>query len=253
MTRKSRSSGLFSLIVIAICMALSVTLADLFSSVLTVGFFSADSLSEQSLEIYAVSLLRTQSKIEAVEFSKTIQSQNGAGYVWSQNKEFYVFASAYEQENDAKLVKDNLKTQSVESEIIKLNFLSINFKEEYNNEERSELSNSTAIYKTTFKKLYDISVSFDTEIINEMQAKLEVGKILSDVTKSRTNFETRFATKKNSETVYLGVKYKDLLEATQNLSDSNLVSDMQTYSSLIKYTYIKILSIYSELIVELSV
>ena len=253
MTHSKRTSTIFPLFVVIICLALSVTLADLFSSVLTVGLFSSDSKTNQSFEIYAVSLLNTQVKTEANEFAKTVQTQGGSGYVWMNGNSYHVFASAYEQENDATLVRDNLLAQSVSSETIKLTFLNPNFKEEYSNEEMAELGRATTIYKTTFKKLYDVSVSLDTALLNETQAKLEVGKLLSEITKGRSDFETLFSAKKNSETVCIGVKYKDLLSCVQKLSDGEKLSEFQTYSSLVKWTYVKALSIYSELANELAV
>ncbi|MDD2445884.1 MAG: hypothetical protein PHX09_03645 [Clostridia bacterium] len=223
-----------------ICFALCITLADLFSTFITVGSYSNISGGKvNAYSIYAIYLHQSSIKSSALEQSNSVKKMGGAGYVWEQEGVFYVIASAYIEENDAKKVKENLAGSSVKADILKITFDEITISREYSTDELSKLINAISVFKNTYKTLYDISISLDTSILTETQCRLEVSNLHSEVNKTKSDFEALFNPKLTPPLLKLKLSVNSLNTLVQQLIDFN--DNNLSYNSKIKYNYMEIL------------
>lgn len=174
----------------------------------------------------------------------------GAGYVWEQDGIFYVVASAYIEENDAKKVKENLAGSNVSADILKITFNEIAISREYNADGLSKLINALNIFKNTYKTLYDISISLDTSILTETQCRLEVSNLHSDVNKTKSDFEALFNSKLTPALLQVKLSVNSVNTLVQQLIDFN--DNNLSYSSKIKYNYMEILWINKTLATNLA-
>lgn len=247
MTKKNKSS-IFVILMMVLSLAVCILGADIMSTYITIGTFSIgnSSVKQTSFDIYAISLSSFANKVEAEEISKTYKKQNAGGYVLNYENSYHILASAYTSENDAIKVKDKLLEISVESKIIKLDFDELIIEGNFSNLEKTNLVSTLACFKETYEKLYDLSVSLDTEVIKEIDATLTLSEIKSNITKIKSNFDSLF----NDKLTSILLEIKVALNSTISSLDSTMKKDDTTipYSSRIKYSYLEILDIYYTLI-----
>lgn len=208
-----------------------------------VGFSSVamtSSVKAEKQTLFAISLSKSQVVTETENAKADLQIQNGAGYVYKINDYYHLLASVYENKNDAELVKTNLSNSGVESEILTIEIAEQNVEGNFNSDEKTIITNCLNANLETYKKLYDVAISLDTNVFDKIKAKLECNKIYANLISIKTNFKTFFKNDdKNVENIAKN------LEKTENLL-SNLISEnydtsSQTFSSLIKLCYCQIL------------
>lgn len=241
-------SRIFTGIMFAICVLMCISFAELFSSLITVGGIKTNSnsdIKQQQFYLYAISLHKTDTKISAKEKAELVKKQNAGGYIWQTNEYFYVFASCYENESDATKVKTTLDNGGNTCEIIKLCFEEIEFSLNLENQEKTALTNAVCSYKNMYKKLYDLSVSIDTNLYTEVQAKVLLSDIISSFSKIKTNFETLFNPKLTSDILALKLSLTNIESILSSLSDFS--SSLIPYSAQVKYAYFQILDEYGSI------
>lgn len=242
MTKKSKTfAKILTIVSISVCLALSVSLADLFSSLITVGGFSftTNTTKTSAFNLYAISLYSSQTKASADDMAAVVQSKNGAGYVHMTNESYEILASAYENLADAEKVKNNLTESGTECKIITLEYPEIVLSITLTSEEKTALDNAILVYKNLYKKLYDLSVSLDTNLLTEIQAKVTLSDIVSYFSKIQSNFEALFNPKITTSLLELKLS---LMNVDATLEDvSNFKSSSVPYSSKIKLAYFEIL------------
>lgn len=249
---KEKKNKFFAILTCIICFALCIALADLFSTIITVGSFSSSAGGKiNPYSVFAVTLYNGTIKSAALEKSAMVKKLNGAGYVWESDGQFYVIASAYIEENDAKKVKENLEENGHSSEILKISLSGLIINKNFSNEELNSLLSAGSLFKDTYKSLYDISISLDTTIITETQCRLEISNLQSEVGKIRSDFEVMFNTKLSTELLKLKLSINSVNTLLQQLIDFE-ESFSQTLSSKIKYNYMEILSINQNLLKEIN-
>lgn len=229
-----------SVVMFVVCICLCISCAQLISNVIlsTVGYSTA--ISSQYQSVYALCLHKNEDKSDVEEKKETLQAQNGAGFVYQKDGNYYLIASIYENINDAEHVKNNLKSSGTDSEILTIKLDDIKIEGSFSSDEKTILNNCIKSKYEIFQKLYDVVVSLDTNLIDKSKAKLSLSEIFSSTVALKTNFETVFS--QNIEEINL--LKKQLSNSCQQLS--NLVSEQydsnnQTFSSLIKLCYCKIL------------
>ena len=82
--KKTSSGKLFALLVCAVSIALTITLADLFSTALTAGNFTglfSSSSKISAYNVYAISMFQSSLLSSAEESSSQVKRQSGAGPV----------------------------------------------------------------------------------------------------------------------------------------------------------------------------
>lgn len=191
--------------------------------------------------VYAISMTSGTTEAELSSSKQELQTQNGAGYIYEKDDKFYLIASIYENFNDAELVKNNLQTSGVETEILTIVLEKSRVEGNFSADEKTILTNCLKSKIETFKDLYDVAISLDTNVFDKTKAKLECNTIYSENISTKANFDTYF---KQSNNISLQ-SLQSTLTATNNCL-SNLISEnydttTQTFSSLIKQTYCKIL------------
>ncbi len=244
----SRKSRFFSIFFMLISFALCVSLAGVFSSLITVGGFSnitSGDAKSSAFVVYAVSLYKTQTKAQAREMSEVAMHKNGAGYIFQDDEAFYVLASCYENKSDAEKVVANLKENGVASSIKDLNFDEILVKSKMTEQEKTVLIKALSSFKALYKKLYDLSVSIDTKLLTEIQSKVLLNDIISEQNRIQTNFETIFNSKLTSTLLEIKLSLSNTKNILNNLADFSSIDI--PYTSQVKNTYFQVLFEYKSL------
>lgn len=244
----SKKIKFFSIFFMIISFALCISLAGVFSSLITVGGFSnitSGDAKSSGFVVYAVSLYKTQTKAQAREMSEVTMRKNGAGYIYQDDEAFYVFASCYENKADAEKVVSNLKENEVSSSIKDLQFNEILLKSKMTEQEKTVLIKALSSFKNLYKKLYDLSVSIDTKLLTEIQAKVLLNDIISEQSKVQTNFETIFNSKLTSTLLEIKLSLSNISNILNNLADFSSLDI--PYTSQVKNTYFQVLFEYNSL------
>ena len=244
--KKLNIGKLFTIITSLVVICLSLSMADLFSSLITVGgfTFTSNDISLPKYNVYAISLSSTETAALAQQQSETIKNQGGAGYIYLDNSKYYIITSIYENESDAIKVKDALKSSNKPAEIITISILPITISSNLLGEEKAVLEESLNIFKKTYIQLYDISVSLDTAVINEVAAKLSINELGSEINKILTNFSTVFDNETSNNFLIIKLKLNELFKY---LNDLISINANYPITSQIKETYCKVLILYKSL------
>jgi len=233
-----------TIFVVLLCFGLAVSLAELFSSVITIGdfaFLPSSQAKSGSFCIYALAFYKTTDESSTSELAKKIQTKNGAGYIYNKDNVYYILASAYESENDAKKVLEKNETDEFTGEIIKIEVKEINLNMTLSGKEKIALSNSLSIFKKVYASLYDLSVSLDTEVKNQTECKLAISDLKSNVSKVQADFDAHFNGKLDKNLLNIKLKLSDLSKMLQELLEKD--SDGISFSSKLKYDSIEAITL----------
>ena len=227
---------IFSVVWVAVC----VLFANLLSSAITVSG-SATNSTYSSFCIYGISVGEFSSKSSAENLSVETKKKGGAGYVFKQDSLYHVLASAYEKENDAKLVQKNLIESGIEARIIEIDFDVANFSNISSIDQKKEFESAFSKLKEAFLNLYDISVSLDTKSFDETKAKIKIIEVKSNLEKTVNSLS-----KGNSSVdgiYYQMIKntYDEIEKELTELKDYENINEV-SLSSRIKYVYIDVLN-----------
>lgn len=232
---KKKKSKWFAITIFILMVLITLVVSDLISSRLSGGksIFFGGKIKVSSFNVYALEVGSFDTKTEAQNFALSIKSQGGAGYIY-ENKKFYVFISMYENLLDAEQIKTNLKEQSIEANIYQLSAPAINLNFSGSND---ILYKSLKAYKELYKRVYDLSISFDGEKISkaELKTKLseilaEIGEIISTLKASTSTSAESILVRSSLEKIKVGFNY--------------LISNSETglkYNSEIKNLYFDII------------
>ena len=235
--KKHHSFLSFALFVVSVCACVSV--AQLISTALvSLNLFTNASLSTEQQTVYAISMASDENENNLQTQKTSLQAQNGAGYVFQVDEKFYLIASIYENKADAELVKNNLATNQISSEILEIKLPSNSVEGNFSNEEKVVLNDCLKSDFEIFKKLYDVAISLDTDVQDLTKAKLECNSIYSSFVSTRVNFETMF-NQSSLEDIQTNLSMAET--QLSNLINETYETSTQTFSSLIKLTYCKVL------------
>ncbi len=206
------------------------------------------SLSSPEFEVHFISLNKSQILKSAEALAPDYQKIGAGGYIWKIDDYYHILSSGFENKADAILVQNNLKaTSNLESEIVTIKFNKFNIDASFDNESKKVMSKALSTFKDAFTALYDIAISLDTLVYNEISARLAINSVYSTISSAKADFDTLFSSNqhKGLKTIseYLS-KEKDILE---KLCSGVKLHSSQTYPSLIKYRYIELLKNYHEL------
>ncbi len=231
----------FFIFVVAICSCISCGYL-ISTAIVTSSLFQYTSVvSSDSQNLYAISMASSTSENDLTSQKENLQSQNGAGYIYEKDGNFYLIASIYENYNDAELVKNNLKTNGIEAEILTITLDTIQIEGNFTADEKTMLSNGIKSSVETFKNLYDVAISLDTSVFDKTKAKIECNTIYSNNVSIKANFDTYFKDTKDDNLKKLQSTLTKTNDYLSNLISENYDTQTQTFSSLIKQTYCEIL------------
>lgn len=200
-------------------------------------------VSSNSFELYFLSLSKSQVKNEAITHATDYQKIGAGGFIWEKDNYFHVVSSAYINKNDAQLVQNSIKTNNnIDSEIFSIKFNSFTINGSFNSDQTKVLNKSLNSFLNYYKEIYDIAISLDTSVYNEISARLAVNSSHNNLTNIVNNFELLF-----KDETSLSKLYSSLTQAkniSQKLCGGSLVNGCQTYSSLLKYRYLEVINIF---------
>lgn len=231
---------LLSLSIVIVGFLACISCAYFFSNVLiNTGLFSnTNSLQLEKQTFYAISMNESENENDLQSNKTLLQSQNGAGFIFKQNSTFHLIASIYENKADAELVKNNLVSQNTSCDILTISIPATQIDGNFSNDEKVVLSQCLKSKTEIFKQLYDVAISLDTQVLDKTKAKLQCNQIFSSLISTKTNLQTMF---KNKNLENLQNELKNIENNLSNLISENYENENQTYSSLVKQTYCKIL------------
>ena len=245
---KFSNKKIFISISIAFLFVTGVFCATLLSSfVLPASTQVAGQVKSNQFEIHFLALNKSTLSSSASTLAKDVQSLGGGGYVWKNGEYFYVVSSAYANKNDAVLVQNNLKSSSIDSEIFSVTFPSIVIEGGYDSESKKVLGKAVNIFETSYLALFDVAISLDTQVYNEISARLAINSNHANINSVIADFQTLFSQSDDSKISALSIALSSLSKISANLCSGVIINSGQTYSSLIKYRYTEILSLLSSL------
>ncbi len=210
------------------------------------------SLSSPEFDVHFISLNKSQMSKSAESLAPDYQKIGAGGYIWKVEDYYHIFSSGFENKSDAILVQNNLKaTSDLDSEIITIKFNKFKIDGNFDSESKKVITKSLSTFKDSYTALYDIAISLDTLVYNEISARLAINSVYSTVSTAYADFDTLFSATdhKGLKTIsnFLA-KEKEILE---KLCSGVKLNSSQTYPSLIKYRYIELLMNYNNLYVAI--
>ncbi|MFA6860297.1 MAG: hypothetical protein WCR30_02815 [Clostridia bacterium] len=212
----------FPIIIVSLCIATSIMMASFLSSIITtsgIGFLST-SKTQSSTSVWAISIGSCTTYSQAEELSETVKTKNGGGVIFKKDL-FYVLASAYEIENDAKKVQTNLSEQNISSEIIKIEVPQTSISSSYTISEVNVLDAGLTAYKESFRTLFDLSIALDTQTKSDIIIKEAVVKLETKLTKINEDFASYLNSKLTANLVALVLQNERTLAIVKGLTTTN--------------------------------
>lgn len=233
--------SIISLLIVLLGIFCCVSCGYLLSSAIIINLQSTATLTNAEQTVYAISTYSSKSLDEVKAQVVNLQKDGGAGFVYEYKDEYRLIASIYENLPDAEKVKKNFETTGKNVEILSITLASTKIEGNFESDEKSILQLCLKARIENYKSLYDVAISLDTNVFDESKAKIECNNIFSNHISKKTNFETFFKNASTSALKSLEKQLKNSYDALQNLVDEKYENQSQTYSSLIKLTYCKIL------------
>lgn len=251
------------LIALALFLVCASLIANCLSLMIVPSSSTSESVSYNSFSLYMLSLAKSQVESEANSLAGDYQKIGAGGYIWKIDNYYHVISSVYANKNDATLVQNSVKAnQGLDSEIVEVNFKSFSLNGNFSADEKKVLTKSLASFYDFYLALYDIAISLDTLVYNEISAKLALNTAHSNLSNTVRDFKTVFPSP-SGEIELLSLSLDKALSESQSLCDEStstqtlatalsqtqtFSSTSQTLSSMLKYHYTSVLDIYYQMI-----
>ena len=187
---------------------------------------------------YLLSVYSAKSLEEAESEAKNFSDTNFGLYIYENDDAYHIIASCYKNNNDAELVKSNLKTNGIEAEILKIKKESVVLEGSFSSNEELILKDCLSTTNNIYNDLYDITVSLDTNVTDEVTAKLKINEVYSNFLTTKNNFETLFSANTSSEIANIRENFRKIDEILLDLTNS---TQDHKLSAQIKYSYTKLI------------
>lgn len=246
-----KSKKIFLTIGISLILIVCLFLANLFAGLIVPANTSGSEVSSQAYELHFLTLAKSQVKEESVALAPDFRKIGAGGFIWEKDERFWLVSSAYASKNDAVLVQSSIKqTQNLESEIISVKFEAITISGEFSAEEKKAVSKALSAGINFYLSIYDIAISLDTGVYNEISAKLAVNNAHNTLAGVYADFTTIYPSPLAKPFLSIENMLKSMAKVSQNLCTGQKLSNEQTYSSLLKYRYMEVLKIYYDFLQE---
>ena len=229
----------------AVLLTFFILVAILLSNFIVRTNEDSESVTSPSFDIYMISLSKSQVEKESLARAGDFQKIGAGGFVWQQDSYYHVITSAYIEKNDAVLVQNSIKlNQNLESEIITVSFPSISIMGSFTSEEKKILSRSLMAIKEYYLSIFDIAISLDTGVYNEISARLAVNSAHNTLNNIVDDYNTLFPSVQDKQLALLKEMLNNASQISTLLCGGEKINDGQTYSSILKYRYLEMLGIY---------
>ena len=187
---------------------------------------------------YLLSVYSAKSLEDAESEAKNFSDTNFGLYIYENDNKFHIIASCHKNSNDAELVKNNLKANGIEAEILKIKKESVVLEGSFSSNEELILKDCLSTTNNIYNDLYDITVSLDTGVTDEVTAKLKINEVYSNFLTTKNNFETLFSANTSSEISNIRENFTKIDEILLDLTNS---TQNRNLSAQIKYSYTKLI------------
>ncbi len=226
-------STFFVLISVFLCVSIGYLCSTL---LLSSNLFTTTSKVENLTNTYyLLTIFHDETQENCQNVQADFQNQNFAGYIFEKDGVYYIIASIYDNANDAELVKNTLANE-FDVEILTYQSENIILEGEFSMTEQQVLKEGLQVQNKTYKELYDVSISLDTNVYDELTARLKINEIYSNFLTTKNNFETIFFENEDDEIEKIRASF-DLIEkelAALTTCKENLSSQIKlTYSTII--------------------
>lgn len=203
---------------------------------------SAMTVSSNQLNIFAICFDRSLTQAGADSLAVDYRSKGAGGFILEKDDYFYVASSAYLNSSDATLVQESIKkNHNMDSILIEFEIPSIQVNYTMDSEEKKVLQKALTSHESAYKLLFDIALSLDTNVYNEISARLAINLAFSNINTIVADYKILFGELKNEKFILLTQSLENLVNTCQKLCSGITISSSQTISSLIKYRYFEIL------------
>lgn len=235
----------FLIVLLSLLLVICLIVANYISLGLIKTTASAENVWSNEFEIYMLSLSKSQVEQEAKTIASDYRKLGAGGYIWKNGEYYHVVSSGYANKNDAELVQNSIKiNQNLESEIFSVKFKSYSLNGTFTGDEKKVFQKALNSCQTFYTSLYDIAISLDTGVYNEISAKLAVNSASQTLATTYANFNTLYPTSVSSPYAHINNLNEKAVKLSQKLCSGERISTDQTYSSLIKYRYLETLNLF---------
>ena len=249
--KKNRKAKFLTLLFVVLSISIVIFFSISFSNFLTISKIvnvNSNYIFEDKT-LYGLSLKTTNNFNDAEAESDNIKQQGGAGFILNNGaNEFKIISSIYSTEKDAKSVKSNLSNNGIDSEIVKIKLPAFNFKVNLSTKSTQVLSNGINIFFTSYKKLYDLSVDYDSKKIDYTNLKTSLNNLYNDNKEIIKEYNLNFT---NSSNIYILYVKIYLNKVNDIISKLQIKDESYNLSSEIKYAYCNVLNFYLDLYNEM--
>ena len=204
-----------------------------------------DTIETSPVSLCAIQMGAFTDEANAVSYGDEIKSKGAAGYVIEDT--FYrVLAMGYMSEADARTVRDQLKSDGIESHIFKISAPGVKMQISATEANVNAIKDAFATWEDKFREMETIIFKLDKGQITSADAydTIEASNItVTDI----YNELTGLAAKQENNKILDGLAelYKNTGNAFKDIMALNS-SDLVAFSSKIKYTYIDMLMEYKQ-------
>jgi len=220
--RFNHGMNMFPILVVVLCVATSLMMASFFSSIITtsgLGIIVSSAKTQSATTLWAISVGSCNTFAQAQELCADTQTKGGGGVILKKEM-FHVLASAYEMENDATKVQENLAMQGVVAQMIKLEVKQTSVSANYTLAEVNVLDGCLLAYRDSFRTLFDLSVSLDTQTKNELAAKEQIALLVTRLEQIKADFATHLNKKLTANLVALSLQNETTLQLVKGLLET---------------------------------
>lgn len=196
-----------------------------------------ESINIGAMNFYGIQMGAFNDKENARSAAEQLKSKGGAGYVL-EDQFSRVMAMMFQSEGDAKAVREQLKNQSIESQIYELKCSGVDMEITASSEKIEGIKSTFSLLREKLEVMESIIKDLDNDRITTEQAINKIIAIKDDILAKSEQLGQYSVTQEGSQ-VLTGLKdllmgqVDNLVEITQGK-----MSDKVAVSSKIKYTYI---------------
>ncbi len=204
-----------------------------------------ETLKANSLTLYGIQMGAFTDEENARAFSQELKARGGAGYIY--NNGFYrVMAIGFQSEEDARKVREELKTDDIESHVFKLATSGADMQVTATVENVMEIRSAYEIWEENFRLMEQMVVSLDSDSITSLEAADKINAQKTEMEQKRNKLQEMNANQSNNVilTGLVGL-YDESCRSLDKILSEN-ANDKVAISSEIKYTYIDMLMQYKD-------
>lgn len=210
-----------------------------------------ETIKIEAMNFFGIQLGAFNNKENALSIANQLKDKGAAGYVLD-DQFSRVIAMIFRSQGDASAVMEQLKAQSVESQMYELKCPGIDMEITASSEKIEGVKSSYALIEENFGLMESVIKDLDKDKIT---LEIALGKIgdIKDAVKAKTDQLQRYSADQEGSLVLsgLGNLFSEQMENLGDIVQGN-VSDKVEISSKIKYTYIDMAVKYQKYIEDIT-